>query len=131
MKRLTIALAAVAALALAPAAVASGSLSGKYKTVIKGSHQLGGGLNGTWVLNFTKGQYHVTDNGMAAVHGKTVIKGNVITFRDEKGSNGCPTAGKYRFKLNGKKLTFKRISDSTSSNCLGRTLVLARTFTKV
>ncbi len=131
MKRLAIAVAAVAVLALAPAAVASGSLSGKYKTVIKGSNQLGGGLNGTWVITFTKGQYHVSDNGMAVIHGKDVIKGNVISFRDAKGSNACPTVGKYRFKLKGKKLTFKRISDSTSSNCLGRGLVLARTFTKV
>jgi hypothetical protein len=131
MKRLAVAFATVVVLVVAPTALAVGSLSGSYKTVIKGSTQFGGQINGTWAIKFTKGQYHVTQDGIAVVHGKDTIKGNVISLRDAKGPNACPAVGKYRFSVKGKKLTFKRLSDSKSPSCLGRGFVLAHTFTKV
>jgi hypothetical protein len=131
MRRFAVALAAVVVLGLVPAALAAGTLSGKYKTTIKGSTLYGGALNGTWVIKFTKGAYHVTDNGHAVVHGTDTIKGNVITLKDAPGPSACPTKGKYKFTLKGKKLTFKRIHDSTSNNCIGRRVVLKHTFTKV
>ncbi len=130
MKRFAAAIAAVVILGMAPAALAGGTLSGKYKTTITGSKVLGGALNGTWVIRFTPGAYHVTDNGKAIVHGKDTITGKVITLKDAPGPNACPTKGTYRFTLKGKTLTFKRIHDSTSSSCIGRGLVLKHTFTK-
>ena len=90
----------------------------------------GGALNGTWTINLRPGAYRVSQNGRAVVHGKDTITGNVITLKDAPGPNACPTQGKYRFSLHGKTLTFKRISDSTSGNCIGRVSVLKHKFTK-
>jgi hypothetical protein len=131
MKRLTVVVGALVVLVVAGVAMASGTLSGKYKTTIGESGALGGFLNGTWVLNFKDGSYHVTKNGQAIVHGKDTIKGHVVTFKDAPGPGACPTKGKYKFTLSSAKLTFKRISDSTSSSCVGRVDVLKHTFTKV
>ncbi|MBV9192834.1 MAG: hypothetical protein JO168_01735 [Solirubrobacterales bacterium] len=130
MRRFAIVFAAVVALGIAPVALAAGSLSGRWTTTIKGSKLFGGALNGKWVINFTPGAYHVTNNGRAIVHGKSAIAGNVITLKDASGSNACSTKGTYRFALRGTTLTFKRIHDSRSSNCIGRVLVLAHKFTK-
>jgi len=130
MKRSAVAIAAAIVVGMAPAAIAGSSLSGKYKTTIKGSTLFGGALNGTWVIKFTPGAYHVIDNGRAVVHGKDTIAGNVITLKDAAGPGACPAKGKYRFSLHGTHLTFKRISDSPSANCIGRILVLGHKFTK-
>jgi hypothetical protein len=133
MKRLVVALMAVAVLGLASTALAGGPLSGKYQTVIKGSTLFHGFLNGKWVIRFKSSNdtYHVTKNGTAVTHGKNTFKGNVITFKDAPGPNACTTKGKYTYKLQGKTLTFKKISDSSSSNCIGREQVLKHTLTKV
>jgi hypothetical protein len=130
MRRFAIALGVVVALAIVPVALGASSLSGKWTTTISGTTQFGGMLNGKWVVKFTPGAYHVSDNGQAIVHGKDTIVGNVITFKDASGSNSCPTTGKYKFTLKGQTLTFKRIHDSTSSACIGRTTVLQHKFTK-
>ena len=130
MKRSAVALAAVIALGRASAALAASSLSGKYQTKVTGNHLFGGALNGTWTIKFAPGAYHVSENGRAVVHGKDTITGNVITLKDVPGPASCPTKGKYRFSLHGKPLTFKRISDSTSGNCLGRVIVLKHRCTK-
>ncbi len=130
MKRSVVAIAAVIVLALAPAALAGSSLSGRYKTKITGSKTFGGALNGTWVIKFTPGAFHVSQNGKAIDRGTDSIKANVITLKDAPGPGACPTKGKYRFSLHGTTLTFKRISDSTSGNCIGRVLVLKHKFTK-
>lgn len=123
MKRLATAVVAVAVMALIPAALAAGTLSGKYKEVIKHDHALGGHLNGTWVLDFTPGEYATTDNGHAVVHGKDSIKGHKITFQPGSGPGKCPTPGKYKFKLSGSKLRFTVIKDS-NPKCAGRRDVL-------
>lgn len=124
MKRFAIACAAVLVLGLAPAALAGGTLSGKYTTTIKGSSTFGGFFNGKWVIDFKRGTYHVTKDGSPVVHGKDAIKNHVITFHDSPGPQACKFPGKYRFTLKGKKLTFKLLSDSKAGNCAGRRVVL-------
>jgi hypothetical protein len=124
MKRLAVAVVTVAVMAMIPAALAAGTLSGKYKEVIKHDQALGGHLNGTWVLDFSPGKYSATDNGHAVVKGKDSIKGDKITFQPGGSGQGkCPAAGKYKFKLSGSKLRFTVISDS-NPKCAGRRDVL-------
>ena len=132
MKRVVLILTAIVAMGAVPAALAAGSLSGKWTTTISGSTQFGGALNGKWVIKFGHGVYHVSQNGKAVVHGRDKIVGNVITLKDAPGPSACPTAGKYRFRIAGKTLTFKRVHDSTTGNCIGRVVVLSsHTFTKM
>jgi hypothetical protein len=118
--------AAVLVLGAVPVALASGGLSGKYQTVIKHSTALGGFLNGKWVINFKSSNdtYRVTKNGALITTGKNTFKRNVVTFKDSSGPGACPTKGKYSYTLSGKTLTFKKISDSASGNCVGRQDVL-------
>lgn len=117
MKRLVTVVIAAVVLGLVPAALAAGTLSGRYKTKITGDTALGGALNGTWVLTFTPGHYKVAHSGKPFGHGTDTITGHKITF--SKGAS-CSTVGKYKFALTGGKLTFTKISDS----CLGRPAVL-------
>lgn len=131
MKRFAIAVAAVVVLGVAPAALASGGLSGKYKTKISHSSALGGGLNGTWVIHFTSGHFSAADNGHVAAQGTDSISGHTITFPRSTKPSGCHSKGKYKFKLTGSKLKFTRISDGSGSNCIGRKVVLSHTFHKV
>jgi hypothetical protein len=133
MKRLAIAAAAIAAMALSPAALAAGTLSGKYNVEIKNDLALGGALNGTWVIKFKPavGKYHITDDTNLVVNGKYTISGNKISFKDTGGPGTCPTTGKYKFKLSGIQLTFTKISESKSAACIGRQdLLVGHTFTK-
>jgi hypothetical protein len=131
MKRLAVVLAALCVFALAGAALASGTLSGKYKTTISSTTPPTDSFNGTWAINFKQGTYHETFDGKAAVHGKYTIKKHVIALTDAPGPDACPTKGKYKFTLKGKTLKFTRIHDSTSGNCLARTVVFSQTFEKV
>jgi hypothetical protein len=96
MKRLAAFLAVGAVMALTPAALAGGTLSGTYMTTISGDSSLGGGLNGIWVIKLTKGHYKVTNNGKAAVSGKDTIKGHKITFHDKSGPDKCPSTGEVQ-----------------------------------
>jgi hypothetical protein len=129
MKRIALAVAVVAAMALAPAALAAGTLSGKYKTKISG-YRVNGVLNGTWVIDFTSGAYTVTDNGKTADYGKDTITGNQIAFHDKGGPDKCSGTGKYTFKLTGTTLKFTVISEASA--CKGRHAVLTHAkFTKV
>ncbi len=131
MKRFAAVVTALLVLGLAGTALASGTLSGKYKMVIKNDSALGGDLNGTWVIRLKTGSYHVADNGKAEVNGKYKIKGHTITFKDTGGPGKCSGTGKYKFKLTGRKLKFTLVSDPSAS-CVGRKGVLTHgTFTKV
>lgn len=134
MKGRSALIAVLVGLGLTGSALASSSLSGKYRAVIKNDTALGGALNGTWAIKFSSGRYRVTDNGHPVVHGRYRIKGDVITIKDTGGPAECPSTGKYTFKLrdHGRKLTFRLISDSSSAACIGRQDVIThRTFTKV
>ena len=126
MKRLLIAFSVVAVIA-APTALAAGTLTGKYKTTIKGTTALGGALNGTWTLHFTTGHYTVAENGKTVIRGVDTVKANVLTWHDKSGPFACSATGKYKFKMTGKKLKFTKVSDS----CAGREAVLKYTFTKL
>jgi hypothetical protein len=117
MKRFGAVVIAVAALGLVPVALAAGGLSGKYKTKITGDHAFGGGLNGTWKITFTSGHYKVTQNSKPFGDGTDRVKGDKITFLN--GGN-CSSAGKYKFNLTGKKLTFTTVNDP----CAGRRAVM-------
>jgi hypothetical protein len=118
MKRLTVAVVLTAALALAPASLASGGLTGKYKSVQSG---------GTWVLKFASGgTFKGFNNGQLAVSGTDTVSGSHITFKD--GSAVCAgKAGKYTFTKTATKQTFTKVSDP----CTQRAHVLVHTWTKI
>lgn len=127
MKRIALT-AVLAVLALAPAALAAGTLSGTYKTMIKHS-KLGAVLDGTWKLRLTTGHYTALHNGKVAVKGIDTVAAGVITLTDTAGPDKCKGTGKYKYRVHGNKLTFTKISDPNA--CAGRTAVLKHTFTKV
>lgn len=113
----------------ASSALAAGGPAGTYKTRI-GAKELGGQLRGTWTITFRRGAYTVRDNGKPAVRGRYALKGHRITLADKSGPAACRPKGVYTYRLSGKHLTFKRVSDSSPS-CTGRAHVLAHRFTKV
>lgn len=118
MKRFVVAVVLTAALALAPASLAAGSLVGKYKSVQS---------SGTWVLKFASGgHFKAFQNGQLAVAGTDAVSGKDITFHDS--SSVCKgKAGKYSFKKTATELTFTKISDP----CAPRAHVLVHTWKKV
>jgi hypothetical protein len=124
-KRLAVAASVVAALALSSAAVAGGTLPGKYGTTIKSPAQ----FKGTWVLTLAKGgTYTILDSGQLLVRGKYSATGSRITFGHETGSGACAKSGTYTWKKTATTLKFTRVSDSPL--CSGRSAVLAHTFTQ-
>src|SRR5579863_4884749 len=120
MKRILVAVSVMGALALSPAALASGVLSGKYRTTIASGH-----VQGTWTLNFKPTYLKViVDGHVIAAHNSYSVKGDTITI----GTGAkCAKSGKYTFSLTGKKLKFTLIKDP----CVNRKAVLSHTFTKV
>ena len=126
MKRLVMLVAALAAFAIVPVALAAGGLRGTYETKLTGSQ-----LGGTWRIVFAHGKYHVKDNGKPIVHGVFTIKGADVSFKDTGGRGKCSGTGKYSFRLSGKKLTLTKIKDS-GKGCEGRVAVLTtKPLTKV
>jgi hypothetical protein len=124
MKRIAIAATAVAVLAFSPAAVASGTITGRYKAKVT-SAALGGAVKGTWTLNFKKsGSVTITDNANVVGHSTFSVTGAKIKLGP---GAGCSGSGTYKFKLTGKKLKFRLLKDA----CAGRKIVLSSTFRKV
>jgi hypothetical protein len=124
MRYLAVAASIGAALLLASAALAAGTLAGKYTTKISSPSS----LKGTWALNFaTGGTYTVSDNGHILIHGKYATTGSNVTFDHETGPAACSSAGKYSWKRSGKTLAFVRINDA---KCAGRSSVLSHAFTQ-
>jgi len=127
MKRLTLACAVLAALAISSSvALAAAGPTGTYKTTVT-SNAAGGELKGPWTIAFSGGGYTVKSHGKAVVHGKFTVVGSKITFDHETGPAACPATGTYTFKLTGQHLAFTRLADG---KCLGRSVVLAGGFTK-
>lgn len=126
MKQSAIAAGVVALLALSPTAVAATVPSGTYRTNIRS-----GDVKGTWTFVFTKsGSYTVRGDFPGLIHGKGKYSGTTMTFDHER--NGTretcgEAAGRYRFTITGRKLTFAKISDS----CEARRNVLSHTLTRV
>jgi hypothetical protein len=120
----TLLVAAVAALALSSVALASGGLSGTYKTTIKSPAD----LKGTWALALaTGGTYKVTMGRHPVARGTYSSTSKTITFLHERGS-GCNGVGTYAWKRSGKTLTFVRKREAPS--CQGRAAVLSHPFTQ-
>jgi hypothetical protein len=120
MRRLVVAVATVAVLALSPGALAAGGLQGKYQTKIAS-----GPLKGTVTLSFGKKGAYTVKGAFGTIKGQDAVAGSKVTFDHEHGS-ACKGPGKYRFKLTGKSLKLAKISDA----CTDRSGVLVRTFTK-
>ena len=142
MKRLTSFAALCAALGIVSVALAATTLSGTFKTTIKGKGEgtLNGYLDGTWKITFKDGTYNATVNGKAAVHGEYKLGPppsgypswtGSITLNDKGGPDSCKGTGKYGFTLSGKNLSFFLLSDPKKA-CEGRVEVLgAHKFKKV
>ena len=78
-----------------------------------------------WSITFDgKGKYTVTRGKMAVVEGSYKVSGDELTLTDEKGplvsKNEDEKTGKYKWKLDGNKLTFKPVADKSK----GRELAL-------
>jgi hypothetical protein len=136
MKRISVVVALLAALAVSATAIAATtSLKGSWSTTItgKGANTLKGALDGKWTLNFSKSGYTVvwkTTAGktMTEVKGTYKLSGSTIKVTDKSGPGKCPGTGKYKVKQSGKSLSFTKISDG--KKCAGREAVLAHKFTK-
>jgi hypothetical protein len=124
MKRIAIAMSILAALAFATAAIATGTITGKYTTTITAPASVAG----RWTLDFkTNGTGTVAFDGQLTGNVFTV-KGSKLTAPGGKG-HSCPNVGTYRIHLAGKHLTFTVIKDECT---VGRKLVLpGHTYTKV
>lgn len=106
MKRFILAGAIVLALAAttAAAALASGGLSGTYKTTLtKPSY-----LRGTYKITFTPGRFTVHGPHRYVTHGSDKISGSKITIH---GGGQCTASGTYTFKRSGSSLSFKKVHD--------------------
>jgi hypothetical protein len=87
-------------------------------------------LNATWRVAIRRASYAIVPNGSNVVSGSATISGNRITFHDVAGPFACPggqATGTYAWRLQGRKLTFTRVSDT----CPGRRIVLAHAFTRI
>jgi len=121
MKRLTIVVSIVAALAFSAAALASPTISGKYRaTVTKPASSAG-----TYTLDFKANGKGTVTFGSHQLIAKFSFTGTTLTA---PGGGGCKTAATYKIKPAGNKLTFKAVKPDS---CIGRKTVLAQTFTKV
>lgn len=72
-----------------------------------------------WAIKYDDGKLTLTRNGEAVVNGVYKITGNEIEVTDESGMMACGgdlKTGRYKWKLEGKNLTFEKIED----DCPGR-----------
>ncbi|HEY1777697.1 MAG TPA: hypothetical protein VGG41_16180 [Solirubrobacteraceae bacterium] len=124
MKRSGFVAVLLAALVLCASALASSGPSGAYSGTVKS-----GNLKGSWTLSFSSPNYTVALNGSVVVKGSYSISGSKLTLTDKSGKLACPGKGVYSFKLSGRSLSLKKVSD-TNAKCAGRRAVLAIPFTK-
>ena len=76
-----------------------------------------------WSIKYDEsGKVTVSRNGEIVVEGTYKVKGNELEVRDEKGQMACGAeqTGKYKWKLEGKKLTLTKVEDE----CGGRASAL-------
>ena len=95
----------ILAFVITGAAAAGSTLSGNYKTKIKGNKI--SAFNATWVLNFKAGNaYTIARDGVIVVRGKDTINAKRIKFGQEKGSYACLgklASGTYSWTLKSSK----------------------------
>ena len=118
MKRVTTLLALLLSLTAASIATAAGG-PGKFETKITGDGANAGHgmLDGTWVIdlaNAHSGKLRLTRDGKPLGGGRYVISGSTIRLTPKPGGK-CTTRARYRFKLQGHKLTFTAISDACAT----------------
>ena len=133
-------------------ALASGSLSGTYRTTVTTPAS----LKGTWSFKFAHGRDSQLLNGKEVANGTYTISGSTVKFADpaipmgavSPSSSGssttlpagapslpsgattptvCKTPGSYVVTISGETLTFKKISDPCNAP---RAQLLSHTFTK-
>jgi hypothetical protein len=127
MKRIAIACAAAAALAVGGASAAAGGLSGTFKTKIAGAPAAQ--FDGVWTITVARnGRYTIALGGKTLIAGAATVRASTIAFGRESGPAACTGAqgtGVYTWRRSGKTLRFTRTSD----RCPGRAFVLAHVFT--
>lgn len=128
MKRIVAGATLIGVLVLCAVALAASLPNGTYTGTVNSS-SLGGKLKGTWVLTFSSPNYTIAFGGSTVVKGTFTQRAGRVTFADKSGKLACPNKGVYSYNLNGSRLTFKPVSDS-SAKCAGRRVVLAASFTK-
>ena len=120
MKRLTIVVSIVAALACSTAALASQTISGKYRaTVTKPAS-----VAGTYTLDFKPNGTGTVIVGSHQLVATFTFTGTTLTT---PAGGGCKAAT-YTIKPAGNTLRFKAVKPDS---CVGRKTVLGKTFTKV
>lgn len=85
MKRLVVAIAAVAALTLTPGALGAASLSGRFQTKVSS-----GQLKGTWTISFSKKGTYAVKGPLGSAAGKNTYSGSTITFGRETAPPPAP-----------------------------------------
>jgi len=72
--------------------------------------------NDKWSFKCEKDKFTASRNAVVVVEGTFKVAADVVEFSDEKGpfaSIGDRKSGKYRWKLDGEKLTFTRVEDKS------------------
>ena len=129
MKPLSLTLFAIAALAAASFALAAptSALQGSFTSTIKGKAPP---LDGKWTLRLLPGtKFQTLRNGKVVVSGSGARTPTRITFTDAGGPYACAgnqKTGVYTWKLTGKVLTLKPVSD----RCSGRRAILTSRLTR-
>jgi hypothetical protein len=111
----------VRALALAAAlAVGGGFPAGTFVATVAGKSPRF--LNGPWRLTFAAGGRYTSEHppNEVVARGRLATSGGTVTFGKETGSVACSTAGRYRWRFDGRRLRFTAIADA----CGGRAIVL-------
>jgi hypothetical protein len=101
--------------ALATAVNAQGFKTGTYSNTAAGTK---------WSLKFDEtGKVTVISNGEIVVESRYKVKGDELEVTDEKGPMACDKAqtGKYKWKLDGKKLSLTKVSDECDGRSAGLT----------
>jgi hypothetical protein len=94
------------------------ALIGMAQTLTRDRFPTGTYLEGDFNATFTKaGEIIVFDDDFVKARGLYTLEGNTIVIKDKSPQSECGGEGKYRWKFDGKALTFTKISDA----CVGRT----------
>jgi hypothetical protein len=91
----------------------------------KGTFTLKAADGAVWAVTFDgKGKVTVTRDGKEAVEGTYKVNKEEIEFTDEKGpfaGTGDRKTGTYKWKLDGKKLTFTKVKDASEGRAAALT----------
>jgi hypothetical protein len=86
---------------------------------LKGTFSVKDKDGGEWAVTFDgKGKFSVTNGGKDALKGSVKVTKDEIEFTDEEGdfaSKGDEAKYTYKWKLDGKKLTFTKVKDENAA----------------